>query len=423
VVLLFVKYKLVKSRMMIKILMSFFLLSALSFNAQVAINTDGSPPDNSAMLDVKSHDKGLLIPQMSKVEILSIDNPVNGLQVYNTDDGKSYIYMASEQRWKELQYGSNQLLGAASYSIGTGGTCLYTTINGDYYTTIPLNANNTVTLIANVNKVGTWSITTNSVNGYSFSGSGTFTATGVVQITLSGTGTPIHGQTNTFTATTDTGNSSCTFDVVVKNCGYTLIDSRDGQTYKTVQIGNQCWMAENLNIGVMVYGGQANNGTIEKNCYSNNPTNCDIYGGLYQWSEAMQYVYNQGAQGICPNGWHIPADYEWVNMETSLGLNQDVYAYSWRLSGDVGGKLKEQGTLHWAYPNNVSSSSTGFLALPGGGIFSNNFSYLTTYSFFWTSTYVGSSKSIYRGMKNNSMGILRYTYNMYSSMSIRCVKN
>jgi uncharacterized protein (TIGR02145 family) len=63
-------------------------------------------------------------------------------------------------------------------------------------------------------------------------------------------------------------------------------------------------MAENLNIGTRIDGAnnQANNGTIEKYCYSDNTSNCDTYGGLYQWDEAMQYVTTEGTQGICPSG-------------------------------------------------------------------------------------------------------------------------
>jgi len=87
-------------------------------------------------------------------------------------------------------------------------------------------------------------------------------------------------------------------------------DARDGKTYNTVLIGTQCWMRENLNIGTRIDGSQnqTDNGTIEKYCYDDLESNCDIYGGLYQWDEAMQYVTTQGVQGICPAGWHLPTD-------------------------------------------------------------------------------------------------------------------
>lgn len=118
----------------------------LNIMSQVAINDDGSEPDGSAMLDVKSTAKGMLIPRMTKNQIETIVSPADGLQAYNTDDGKLYIFVNLDNEWKELSY-------------GTG------TISSPW------------------------------------------------------------------------------------TCGDALLDVRDGQSYTTVQIGTQCWMAENLNVG------------------------------------------------------------------------------------------------------------------------------------------------------------------------------
>jgi uncharacterized protein (TIGR02145 family) len=81
-----------------------------------------------------------------------------------------------------------------------------------------------------------------------------------------------------------------------------------GKVYHTVQIGSECWLNENLDIGTMIEGtgDAADNGVIEKYCYGNDPANCTLFGGLYQWSEAMQYDTTAGVQGICPPGWHLP---------------------------------------------------------------------------------------------------------------------
>jgi uncharacterized protein (TIGR02145 family) len=88
-------------------------------------------------------------------------------------------------------------------------------------------------------------------------------------------------------------------------CGENLNDLRDGQSYSTVLIGTQCWMAENLNIGTMLTGSgnQTDNNTIEKYCYHDSTSYCDTYGGLYQWNQMMQYDTIAGTQGICPSGW------------------------------------------------------------------------------------------------------------------------
>ncbi|MBE0655637.1 MAG: hypothetical protein IH594_17690, partial [Bacteroidales bacterium] len=92
------------------------------------------------------------------------------------------------------------------------------------------------------------------------------------------------------------------------SCGDPIIDSRDSQSYSTALIGDQCWMAENLNIGEFIYGVNPmdDNQTIEKYCYDDNPANCDTFGGLYLWSEVVSYTTVMGVQGICPDGWHVP---------------------------------------------------------------------------------------------------------------------
>jgi len=88
-----------------------------------------------------------------------------------------------------------------------------------------------------------------------------------------------------------------------------IIDIRDDQVYKVVKIGQQWWMQENMNIGTRIDGSQnaADNGTIEKYCYSDLVSNCNIYGGLYQWDEMMDYypsdLGNPGiTRGVCPVG-------------------------------------------------------------------------------------------------------------------------
>ena len=96
------------------------------------------------------------------------------------------------------------------------------------------------------------------------------------------------------------------------SCG--LLDY-GGQVYHTVKIGQQCWMSDNLNIGKWTDESQIqkeqDDGIIEKYCYGNNFTQCDYWGGLYQWNELMGYTQASGAQGICPAGWHVPSSQDW----------------------------------------------------------------------------------------------------------------
>ncbi len=187
-------------------------------------------------------------------------------------------------------------------------------------------------------------------------------------------------------------------------CGDSLLDVRDGQKYATVLLGEQCWMAENLNIGTMISsttGGQlqTDNDTIEKYCYNDNDSLCDIYGGLYEWNEMMQYNPTDNdttgtTQGICPAGWHIPTHHEWTTLERAIrtsGTCATDFPYDFTTLGcqgtDEGGKLKETGTIHWTSPNTGATNESGFTALPGGARGSDGSFYdLGGYAHFWSAT-------------------------------------
>ncbi|MCK4677887.1 MAG: fibrobacter succinogenes major paralogous domain-containing protein [Bacteroidales bacterium] len=173
-------------------------------------------------------------------------------------------------------------------------------------------------------------------------------------------------------------------------CGDSLIDTRDNQKYKTVQIGTQCWMAENLNIGARIDGinNQTDNSVIEKYCYNDDTVNCDIYGGLYQWDEAMQYVLDTGAQGICPNGWHLPSDDEWKILEGTVDSQYGVGDPEWDGTGerglDAGYHLKS--TTGWIFNGN-GTDQYGFTARPGGArYYYGGFIHLGNNAYFWSST-------------------------------------
>ncbi len=83
---------------------------------------------------------------------------------------------------------------------------------------------------------------------------------------------------------------ACKKDNKKPSSGTSTVTDADGNVYNTVQIGNQCWMKENLKVGTRINGSQnmSDNGFVEKYCYNNDPANCDVYGGLYQWDEMVQ---------------------------------------------------------------------------------------------------------------------------------------
>ena len=199
------------------------------------------------------------------------------------------------------------------------------------------------------------------------------------------------------------------------SCGNLLTDNRNGKNYPTVSIGKQCWMSRNLDIGTLIAGSMdpMNNKEIEKYCYDDLPSNCDIFGGLYQWNEMMQYSLSEPSQGICPDGWHIPSDAEWSEMIRVLGEN------------NAGGKMKETGTSHWVAPNEGATNSSGFSALPAG------FRLFTTHAFmqkgqetnFWSSSQNDPASAIIYNIVGNDISIIKGFDDKRYGYSVRCLKN
>ncbi len=239
----------------------------------------------------------------------------------------------------------------------------------------------------------------------------------------------------TWTITTQCGSSADTVVISFAGSTFTCGDNLvyEGQSYSTVLIGTQCWMAENLNVGTRVnsteIGGfeQYDNGITEKYCYNNDEAYCDIYGGLYEWNEAMQYETTEGAQGICPGGWHIPTDNEWKILEGMVDSQYGVDDPEWDDTGwrgyDAGGNLKEAGTIHWLPPNTSATNSSGFTGLPGGyrHLMFGGFYYITTWAHFWTSSVYSSSHAWYRFLTYNKATVNRNVYYKAAGYSVRCV--
>ena len=185
-----------------------------------------------------------------------------------------------------------------------------------------------------------------------------------------------------------------------------------GQTYHTVQVGSQCWLKENLNIGSMVDSlqNQANNSVIEKYCYRNDPASCLVFGGLYQWDEMMQYSTTPGVKGICPTDWHLPVETEWTEMITYLGG-----------SADAGGKLKSTCQQYWNSPNTGASNRYGFFALGSGSRYSpGTFNDKNGSTYFWSSEASGVQAK-YKMLTYNSAAVTTDWISRQSGFPVRCV--
>ncbi|MCD4745831.1 MAG: hypothetical protein K8R58_05990, partial [Bacteroidales bacterium] len=219
-------------------------------------------------------------------------------------------------------------------------------------------------------------------------------------------------------------------DVLVYNnweCGDPILDERNGQTYNTVLIGDQCWLKENLNIGTMINGSEnmTDNGIIEKYCYDNNTANCDEYGGLYQWNEMMQYVSDTASQGICPEGWYLPTDHEWKILEGTVDSQYPVGDPIWDDTDwrgyDAGLNLKS--TSGWLGGGN-GSGLYGFEALPGGirSTF-GSFVSLTFSAYFWSSSEFSSSHAWSRYLYYVNVKVYRSYYDKDYGFSVRCLQD
>ena len=194
------------------------------------------------------------------------------------------------------------------------------------------------------------------------------------------------------------------------NCDYgTLTDSRDGQVYKTVKIGNQIWMAENLNFAYtsVPYKYEDNVSDSTSWCYDNDPANCTNYGRLYTWAAAMDSAGlisianktkcgygitctpNLIHQGICPGGWHIPTVAEWKELFVNVGGTCNDEEYSCTNSGAI---LKS--SSGW-YDSGNGSDDFGFSVIPSGWYkvnSSDNIS-LGNIAYFWTAMEYDSSRA------------------------------
>jgi uncharacterized protein (TIGR02145 family) len=164
---------------------------------------------------------------------------------------------------------------------------------------------------------------------------------------------------NNNNTTTGATHSCGATNVHNPNLTYGTVKDIDGNTYKTIQIGTQTWMAENLKttkyrngtpIPNITDNTQWKNNTTGAYCsYNNNTTNDCPFGKLYNW-----YAVNNN-NGLCPTGWHVPTDEEWTTLTTSLG-GESV----------AGGKMKSTSTQYWLSPNTEATNSSGWSGLPFG---------------------------------------------------------
>jgi len=219
-----------------------------------------------------------------------------------------------------------------------------------------------------------------------------------------------YGSVISFKTSISSGDNGIIFN---PNLTYSTVTDIDGNVYKTIQIGAQIWMAENLKTTKYRNGDPISNVTVDAAwtaldtgayCWYNNDaiTYKATYGAIYNW-----YTVND-SRNIAPTGWHVPSHAEWTVLTTYLG-GESV----------AGGMLAETGISHWSSPNLNATNSSGFTALPSG-LRGNNGSFYDVGG-WWSSTEFTWSDAWYRYLGG------RYIYkdgtNKGDGLSVRCIKD
>ncbi len=206
-------------------------------------------------------------------------------------------------------------------------------------------------------------------------------------------------------------------------CGVSTLTDIDGNIYNTVQIGNQCWMKENLkttkyrNDTPIEYPGSNNSAwqvnTIGAYAWIYNEISLkDSYGALYNW-HAVNNTY-----GLCPTGWHVPSDAEFTDLTDYLG-GENV----------AGGKMKSTRTvpdLHprWEIPNTGATNESNWSGLPGGNrVTAGSFNGISAIGYWWSSTESLTSSAWYRGLYYTNSDVGRSYFTKSYGFSVRCIKD
>jgi uncharacterized protein (TIGR02145 family) len=211
-------------------------------------------------------------------------------------------------------------------------------------------------------------------------------------------------------------NSCKKYDEFNNNPG--TVTDQDGNVYRTVSIGTQVWMVENLNTTKYRNGEPIANITDDTVwfdltsgafCnYNNDTANSTTYGRLYNW-----YAVND-SRNIAPVGWHVPSEEDWTTLTTYLVGGES----------EAGGKLKEAGIAHWLSPNTDATNKTGFTALPGGyRNFTGTFLGIGYGDYYWSSVEDDDSDALCRALYCNSSQVDKASFYKTVGISVRCIKD
>ena len=393
------------------------------FAQNVGIGT--TKPAESAALDITNSSKGILIPRMTEAQRTAIPNPSEGLLVFQTDNSKGFWYFDGSS-WTTLiscaigsldcfQSTQSGLLIAEQFSSANI-TIPYTEGTGCAYSGQSINSTSITGLSASLSS-GKFAVGSGNL---SFNVSGVTALAGLANFSLS-----IGAKSCVFKAMVYPAGSAT--GITAHTCGsanvhnaaipYGTMTDQQGNTYRTVQIGNQLWMAENLKTTQYRNGDAIPNitdntvwaNTLDGACcsYENNISNDCPYGKLYNW-----YAVND-SRNICPTGWRVPSSSDLSNLVAFLGG-----------PSRAGGKMKSTGTQFWYSPNIGATNESGFSGLPGAYRLNNgSFGAPLRDGGFWWTTFSFGDIALFSALVSYETVIYNSGYNPKKfGYSVRCIK-
>ncbi|MGE5424062.1 MAG: FISUMP domain-containing protein, partial [Syntrophothermus sp.] len=234
-----------------------------------------------------------------------------------------------------------------------------------------------------------------------YSGPGVNAVTGVFTPSFAGIGnkTITYSYTNSGSCSDSRTRVIKVVNPSVSICGMPFIDIRDGKSYNTIQVGTQCWFAEDLNYGVEISETvhQRDNCINEK--YTHHPSPVTGHS-IYQWDELMDYTSTPGEKGLCPPGWHVPAEAEWQTLFSNY-TNNAFAAAALKYSGFSGFNAQMTGIIPQLTPLHFYQYAT----------------------IFWTSSSYGSNKAWAHGMNETDPSVSVYPSTRQNAFSVRCLKD
>jgi uncharacterized protein (TIGR02145 family) len=447
---------------------SILVMTSIAASAQVKVGDNPTTINGSAVLEIESTTKGMLLPRMTTAERTAIATPAVGLQVYDTTENANYFFDGTA--WQKSATGtikfvngttpSNAVYTTGSVAIGianpaTSAALDVTSTNKGFLP--PRMTNAEMKAIATPeNGLMVYNTTLNCMAYYVDGSYNCLHNQPVQPAPPAPLGSTISQIYNGITSEVNIDNSQTTYttgEIFNQNteCNTAMISSQgcggltqvtgvSGTVYPLLNINGQCWMQTNLkeipsnfasytptswllsSPGDQGFWGFYNSVITDGSAGFSVTESIANAGYLYQWSAAMNNSVGERSRGVCPEGFHIPSDCEWKYLEHGQGMSitEQNRIDAWRANsisqGTPGNKLRSEGTNQ----NNAS----GFSVMLSGYRFpSGGFGGVGGSTFFWTSTVSDSANTITRRFNTGRASVFRSIHPNDHGFYVRCLKD